>query len=67
MKSTQLFWELKSIGDGSHFSDNFESIALLTIAGGLDAALDLDDFLSRLVDDLWANELTISNFSPTDR
>ncbi|GJW38320.1 hypothetical protein Tco_0064165 [Tanacetum coccineum] len=46
---------------------SYVSIALLTIAGGLDAALDLDDFLSRLVDDLWANELTISNFSPTDR
>ncbi|GJU33443.1 hypothetical protein Tco_1177032 [Tanacetum coccineum] len=46
---------------------SYVSIALLTIMGGLDAALDLNDFLSRLLDDLWASELTISNFSPADR
>nr|GFB46350.1 hypothetical protein [Tanacetum cinerariifolium] len=41
-------------------------IALLMITSGLDVDLDLDDFLSRLVDDLWASVLTISNFSPAD-
>ncbi|GKF06550.1 hypothetical protein Tco_0037218, partial [Tanacetum coccineum] len=45
---------------------SYVSIALLTIAGGLDVVLDLDDFLSHLVGDLWATELTISNFSPSD-
>ncbi|GJR55887.1 hypothetical protein Tco_1406408 [Tanacetum coccineum] len=46
---------------------SYVGIALLTITGGLDMALDLNYLLSRLVDDLWASELTISNFSPTDR
>ncbi|GJY44195.1 hypothetical protein Tco_0432408 [Tanacetum coccineum] len=32
----------------------------------LNTALNLNDFLSCLVDDLWASELTVSNFSPTD-
>nr|GFC82813.1 putative reverse transcriptase domain-containing protein [Tanacetum cinerariifolium] len=39
---------------------SYVGIALLTIMGGLDTALDLNDLLSHLVDDLWANELTIS-------
>nr|GEW37378.1 putative reverse transcriptase domain-containing protein [Tanacetum cinerariifolium] len=33
----------------------------------LNTDLDLNYFLSGLVDDLWASELTISNFSPIDR
>ncbi|GKB40150.1 hypothetical protein Tco_0885092 [Tanacetum coccineum] len=33
----------------------------------LDTALNLNDLLSCLVDDLWASELTISDFSPADR
>ncbi|GJZ86762.1 hypothetical protein Tco_0658372, partial [Tanacetum coccineum] len=33
----------------------------------LNMALDLNNLLSCLMDDLWASELTISNFSPTDR
>ncbi|GKA45492.1 hypothetical protein Tco_0738288 [Tanacetum coccineum] len=45
---------------------SYVNIALLMITSGLDAALDLNDFLSRLVDDLWTSELTISNFSPSD-
>nr|GEY95902.1 putative reverse transcriptase domain-containing protein [Tanacetum cinerariifolium] len=46
---------------------SYVGITLLMIAGGLDMALDLNDLLSCLVDDLWASELTISNFSPADR
>ncbi|GKC71348.1 hypothetical protein Tco_1117231 [Tanacetum coccineum] len=46
---------------------SYVSIALLTITSDLDVVLDLDDSLSCLVDDLWASELTISNFSPADR
>ncbi|GJY94224.1 hypothetical protein Tco_0510585 [Tanacetum coccineum] len=46
---------------------SYVGIALLTITGGLDTTLDLNYFLSRLMDDLWASELTISNFSPADR
>ncbi|GKD25444.1 ribonuclease H-like domain-containing protein, partial [Tanacetum coccineum] len=47
------------------FSSNV-GIDLLTVTGGLDTTLDLNYFLGRLMDDLWANELTISNFSPSD-
>ncbi|GKA05361.1 hypothetical protein Tco_0684481 [Tanacetum coccineum] len=46
---------------------SYADIALLTITGSLNTALDLNDFLSCLIDDLWASELTVSNFSPTDR
>nr|GEU69617.1 putative reverse transcriptase domain-containing protein [Tanacetum cinerariifolium] len=44
-----------------------KNITLLTITGGLDMALNLNDLLSCLMEDLWASELTISNFSPLDR
>nr|GEX45035.1 retrovirus-related Pol polyprotein from transposon TNT 1-94 [Tanacetum cinerariifolium] len=49
--------------------DRFPShvgITLLTITGSFDTALNLNDLLIGLVDDLWANELTFSNFSPAD-
>ncbi|GJY91275.1 hypothetical protein Tco_0506471 [Tanacetum coccineum] len=46
---------------------SYVGIALLTVTGGLDTALDLNDLLSRLVDDLWASEMFISSFSPSDR
>nr|GEV67250.1 hypothetical protein [Tanacetum cinerariifolium] len=46
---------------------SYVGIALLTITGGLDTALDLNYFLSFLMDDLWASELSISNLSPSDR
>nr|GFB24364.1 hypothetical protein [Tanacetum cinerariifolium] len=46
---------------------DLDSIALLTITGSLDTALDLNYFLGCLVDDLWASELPIFNLSPTDR
>ncbi|GKC89159.1 putative ribonuclease H-like domain-containing protein, partial [Tanacetum coccineum] len=45
---------------------SYVGIALLTITGSLDMVLDLNNLLSYLVDDLWASELTISNFSPTN-
>ncbi|GJS13721.1 retrovirus-related pol polyprotein from transposon TNT 1-94 [Tanacetum coccineum] len=41
-------------------------VALLTITGSLYTTLDLNDLLSCLVDDLYASELAISNFSPSD-
>ncbi|GJX62762.1 reverse transcriptase domain-containing protein [Tanacetum coccineum] len=37
---------------------SYVGIALLAVTGGLDTALDLNDLLSRLVDDLWASELS---------
>nr|GEV00410.1 cytochrome c oxidase subunit 1, mitochondrial [Tanacetum cinerariifolium] len=37
--------------------DFIQCVALLTITSGLDTALDLNDLLSRLVDDLWARLL----------
>nr|GEV13716.1 hypothetical protein [Tanacetum cinerariifolium] len=46
---------------------SYVGIALLMITNSLDTALDLNNLLSCLVDDLWASELAISNFSPTDR
>ncbi|GJS58053.1 hypothetical protein Tco_0652837 [Tanacetum coccineum] len=46
---------------------SYIGIAFLTFTGGLDMALDLNNLLSCLIDDLWASELTISNFSPADR
>ncbi|GJS41845.1 hypothetical protein Tco_0566888 [Tanacetum coccineum] len=46
---------------------SYVGIALLTITSGLDTVLDLNYFLGCLVNDLWASELTIPNFSPTDR
>ncbi|GKC96956.1 hypothetical protein Tco_1162398 [Tanacetum coccineum] len=46
---------------------SYVGIALLTITGSLDMALDLNNLLSCLMDDLWASEVTISNFSPADR
>nr|GEY05036.1 DNA-directed DNA polymerase [Tanacetum cinerariifolium] len=45
---------------------SYIGIALLTITGGLDTTLDLKNLLGCLMDDLWASELTISNFSPAD-
>nr|GEW79694.1 hypothetical protein [Tanacetum cinerariifolium] len=39
---------------------------LLTITSNLNADLDLNDLFSCLVDDLWASELTISNYSPLE-
>ncbi|GJU46065.1 hypothetical protein Tco_1482351 [Tanacetum coccineum] len=47
--------------------DSIQRVALLMIAGSLNTALDLNNLLSRLMDDLWASELTISNFSLVDR
>ncbi|GKD57194.1 hypothetical protein Tco_1290581 [Tanacetum coccineum] len=108
MNSTQLFWEFKSIGNGSYFNYDLKrsnitmvqlslfakmyhpfpwryfqhdlishlkfkgflsyvNIALLTIMGSLDTALDLNNLLGCLMNDLWASELTISNFSLGDR
>nr|GEY22520.1 hypothetical protein [Tanacetum cinerariifolium] len=68
IKSPVLYWwgvhkELQepNLGFPSHVG-----ITLLTITGSLNTALDLNYFLSGLVDDLWASELTISNFSPAD-
>ncbi|GJS30195.1 hypothetical protein Tco_0490815 [Tanacetum coccineum] len=46
---------------------SYIGIALLTTMGGLDMALHLNYSLGCLVDDLWASEMTISNFSPADR
>ncbi|GKA34812.1 hypothetical protein Tco_0721241 [Tanacetum coccineum] len=46
---------------------SYVGIALLMIMSDLDMALNLNNLLSCLVDDIWASELTISNFSPTDR
>ncbi|GJR03214.1 hypothetical protein Tco_0526198 [Tanacetum coccineum] len=46
---------------------SYVCIALLTITGSLNTALDLNNLLSCLIDDLWASELIDSNFSPTDR
>ncbi|GJT52231.1 hypothetical protein Tco_0978388 [Tanacetum coccineum] len=45
---------------------SYIGIALLTITGGLDMALDLNYSLGCLVDDLWASELTVPNISPAD-
>ncbi|GKF64150.1 hypothetical protein Tco_0187598, partial [Tanacetum coccineum] len=61
MNSTQLLWEFKS------GFPSYVGITLLMIASSLDTALDLNDLLSRLMDDLWASELSISNFSSIDR
>ncbi|GKB13177.1 hypothetical protein Tco_0847100 [Tanacetum coccineum] len=58
VNSAQLFREFKSIGNGSYFSNDLES---------LDKAFDLNNLLGCRVDDLWASELTISNFSLADR
>nr|GFC87095.1 hypothetical protein [Tanacetum cinerariifolium] len=46
---------------------SYIGIALLTITGNLDTALDLNYHLGCLVDDLWASELSISNLIPSDR
>ncbi|GKD36571.1 hypothetical protein Tco_1252080 [Tanacetum coccineum] len=46
---------------------SYISITLLTIMGCLDTALNLNDLLSCLLDDLWASELSISYFSPANR
>ncbi|GKE08127.1 hypothetical protein Tco_1411678, partial [Tanacetum coccineum] len=46
---------------------SYVGITLLAIVGSLDTALDLNDLLNRLVDDLWASELSISDFTPADR
>ncbi|GJS62858.1 hypothetical protein Tco_0677422 [Tanacetum coccineum] len=46
---------------------SYVGIALLTIMGSLDAALDLNNLLSCLVDDLLASELTVPNFSPANQ
>ncbi|GKD35297.1 hypothetical protein Tco_1250806 [Tanacetum coccineum] len=52
------------------YCKRFINHALLQIqdmkSGSLDTTLDLNDLLSRLMDDLWASELSISNFSPTN-
>ncbi|GKE65957.1 hypothetical protein Tco_1520118, partial [Tanacetum coccineum] len=45
---------------------SYAGVALLKVTGNLDTALDLNNLLSCLVDDLWANELTIPNSSPTN-
>ncbi|GKD72614.1 hypothetical protein Tco_1330896 [Tanacetum coccineum] len=52
-----------------HFQHDLISyigIALLTITGGLDMALDLNYSLGCLVDDLWASKMTVPNFSLAD-
>ncbi|GKD30581.1 hypothetical protein Tco_1241359 [Tanacetum coccineum] len=71
MNSTQLLWEFKSHDIISCLKlkgfPSYIGIALLTVTDSLDTTLDLDNLLSCLVDDLWASELSISNFSPTDR
>ncbi|GJX42185.1 hypothetical protein Tco_0735318 [Tanacetum coccineum] len=71
MNSAQLLREFKSHDLISHLKlkgfPSYVSIALLMITGGLDMALDLNNLLGCLMNDLWANELTIPNFSPADR
>ncbi|GKA03250.1 hypothetical protein Tco_0676031 [Tanacetum coccineum] len=42
-------------------------VALLAITGSLNTSLDLNNLLYYLMNDLWASELTISNFSLADR
>ncbi|GKF64124.1 hypothetical protein Tco_0187572, partial [Tanacetum coccineum] len=42
------------------------SIILLIITGGLDSALDLNNLLSCLMNNLQSSELIISNLSPAD-
>ncbi|GKF55595.1 hypothetical protein Tco_0165935 [Tanacetum coccineum] len=70
MNSTQLLWEFKSHDLISYLKlkgfPSYVDITLLTITGCLDTALDLNDLLSCVVYDLWASELSISNFSPAD-
>ncbi|GKF99121.1 hypothetical protein Tco_0297904, partial [Tanacetum coccineum] len=46
---------------------SYIGIALLTITGSLDTALDLNNLLGCLMDDIWAIELTVPNFSPTNQ
>ncbi|GJW40022.1 hypothetical protein Tco_0065867 [Tanacetum coccineum] len=74
INSIQLLWEFKRYLQHDLISylklkgfPSYVGITLLTITGGLDTTLDLNNLLSRLVDDLWASELSISNFSPADR
>nr|GEY54898.1 putative reverse transcriptase domain-containing protein [Tanacetum cinerariifolium] len=45
---------------------SYIGIALLTITGNLDTALDLKNLLSYLMDDLWASEMPVFNLSLTD-
>nr|GEV95110.1 reverse transcriptase domain-containing protein [Tanacetum cinerariifolium] len=52
---TQLLWEFKSICNSSNFGNDPKSMALLTVTGNLDTALDLNNHLGCLVDDLWAS------------
>nr|GEV49004.1 integrator complex subunit 11 [Tanacetum cinerariifolium] len=56
-----------TVHDLDRFFDEVEFFIDLDFFQRLDAALDLEDLLGCLVDDLWASELTISNFSPADR
>ncbi|GJX03057.1 hypothetical protein Tco_0188973 [Tanacetum coccineum] len=71
MNSAQLFWKFKSHDLVSYLKlkgfSSYVSITLLTITGSLNTALDLNNLLGCLMDDLWANELIISNFSLADR
>ncbi|GJV96813.1 hypothetical protein Tco_1548390 [Tanacetum coccineum] len=71
MNSAQLIREFKSHDLISHLKlkgfSSYVGIALLTIMGGLDTSLNLNNFLGCLMNDLWASELTISNFSLADR
>ncbi|GJW17549.1 hypothetical protein Tco_0024985 [Tanacetum coccineum] len=66
MNSTQLLWEFNLVGNGSYFVydlkrfPSYVVITVLTIAGSLDTALDLNDLLSRLMDDLRTSELSIA-------
>ncbi|GJV69702.1 hypothetical protein Tco_1485211 [Tanacetum coccineum] len=49
------------VGFSSHVG-----ITLLTVMGGLNLDLDLNNILGCLMNNLWTSELDISNFSPTD-
>ncbi|GJX34680.1 hypothetical protein Tco_0246237 [Tanacetum coccineum] len=59
--------ETKAVNDPMNANDLSANHVLLTITLSLNTALDLNDLLSCLEDDLWASKLTVSNFSLADR
>ncbi|GKC61342.1 hypothetical protein Tco_1088940 [Tanacetum coccineum] len=56
-----------AVYDFDKFFDELEFVINLDFIQCLHQALDLNDLLGCLVDDLWASELTISNLSLADR
>nr|GEW89487.1 hypothetical protein [Tanacetum cinerariifolium] len=55
------------VHDLDRFLDEVQFVVNLDFIQCLDTDLDLNYFLGCLVDDLWANELSISNLNPADR